>query len=84
MTDQQPMSLVADMVKCDGHGICAWLFPARVELDDWGYAWVDPAPIELPGQLRAARAAVRACPRRALTLMPMRVPAPAPAHTVAR
>jgi ferredoxin len=80
MTDQQPLSLTVDMVKCDGHGICAWLFPGRVDLDDWGYAWVDPAPIERRSQLRAAQAAVRACPRLALTL----VPRPAPANTVGR
>ena len=80
MTAHVRESLVVDMVKCDGHGICAWLFPERVDLDDWGYAWVDPAPIETPRDRRAARAAVRACPRRALTLMQV----PATAHTVGR
>ena len=73
-------SVVVDMVKCDGHGICAWLFSDRIALDDWGFAWVDPAPIATRRQWRAARAAVRACPRRALSL----VSAPAPANTVAR
>jgi len=71
-------ALVVDMVKCDGHGICGWLFADRVDLDEWGYAWVDPAPIEAPSAQRAARAAVRACPRRALSL----VPVPASPHTV--
>ena len=71
-------TLVVDMVKCDGHGICAWLFPDRIGLDDWGYAWVDTTAIETPRERRAARAAVRACPRRALSL----VPAPEPAHSV--
>ena len=73
-------SLAIDMVKCDGHGICAWLFPERVQLDAWGLAWGDPAPIVGRRQQRAARAAVRACPRRALSL----VPVPAVANTVAR
>ena len=80
MSDGQPQTLLVDMVKCDGHGICAWLFHQRVDLDDWGFAWVDPAPIERRGELRAAQAAVRACPRRALSL----VPAPTPANSVTR
>lgn len=80
MTEEQPQSLEVDMLRCDGHGICAWLFPDRVDLDDWGYAWVDATPIDSPRQHRAARAAVRACPRAALRL----VPAPAPANTVSR
>jgi ferredoxin len=80
MTQDEPATLVVDMVKCDGHGICAWLFPDRVELDDWGYAWVDATPIESARERRAARAAVRACPRRALSLVPI----PATANTVTR
>jgi len=75
MTPEAHESLAVDMVKCDGHGICAWLFPDRVRLDDWGYAWVDPAAIETPRQRRAANAAVRACPRRALTLLTVGTPA---------
>jgi ferredoxin len=70
MTEAVAGSLAVDMVRCEGHGICAWLFPERVGLDDWGYAWVDPEPLATPGQRRAARAAVRACPRRALTWVP--------------
>ena len=77
---QPATSVAVDMVKCDGHAICAWLFSDRIALDDWGFAWVDPAPITSSRQLRAARAAVRACPRRALSL----VPTPAPANTVAQ
>ena len=75
MTQEMPDVLVVDMVRCDGHGICAWLFPDRVGLDDWGYAWVDPAPISRRGPLQAAKAAVRACPRSALSLVPVRAPA---------
>jgi len=70
MTEPIHESLVVDMLKCDGHGICAWLFPDRVDLDEWGYAWVDAAPIDTPALSRSARAAVRACPRRALSLVP--------------
>jgi len=68
MTDEVAQSLAVDMVRCDGHGICAWLFPDRISLDEWGFAWVDPTPLATRRQRRAARAAVRACPRRALTL----------------
>lgn len=66
MSEQAALNV--DMVRCDGHGICAWIFPDRVDLDEWGFALVDPAPIASSRQLRAARRAVRACPRRALTL----------------
>ncbi|HMF82238.1 MAG TPA: ferredoxin [Acidimicrobiia bacterium] len=52
---------------CDGHGICAELFPERVRLDDWGYPILDPTPI--PRELMDhARRAVTACPKLALTL----------------
>lgn len=76
MTDERHEALAVDMIKCDGHGICAWLSPDRIRLDDWGYPLVDPAPIETPRQRRAALAAVRACPRKALDLVPVRVSAP--------
>ena len=69
MTAEPHETLVVDMVKCDGHGICAWLFPDRIGLDDWGYAWVDPTPMDSARQLRSAQAAVRACPRRALRVV---------------
>jgi ferredoxin len=72
--------LSVDMVRCDGHGICAWLFPARVDLDDWGFAITNGASVESSRDLRAARRAVRACPRQALSL----TPAAAPATTGAR
>lgn len=80
MTEAVQQSLAVDMVRCDGHGICAWLFRERVQLDEWGFAWIDAAPIVNRGDLRAARAAVRACPRQALSL----VSSPVSANTVAR
>jgi len=56
-----------DPIACDGHGLCAELFPERVTLDDWGYPIVDDAPIE-PRLLAHARRAVEACPLLALRL----------------
>ena len=56
-----------DRTRCDGHRLCAELFPERITLDDWGYPIIDPAPI--PAELEAhARRAVAACPTLALLL----------------
>jgi ferredoxin len=56
-----------DPIACDGHGLCAELFPERIRLDDWGYPIIDPAPIagSLVGH---ARRAVAQCPKLALRL----------------
>ena len=60
--------LVVDPVRCDGIGMCAHAGRRVVELDAWGYPLVPDG--ELAGaDARAARAAVKACPRRALTLV---------------
>ena len=56
-----------DPIACDGHGLCAELFPERIELDDWGYPIVDPAPVT-PELEAHARRAVSACPVLALRL----------------
>ena len=54
-------------IACEGHGLCAELFPERITLDDWGYPIVDPAPI--PAELVPhARRAVAECPAVALAL----------------
>ena len=54
-------------IACDGHGLCAELFPERIELDDWGFPIIDPTPI--PRALeRHARKAVAECPTCALKL----------------
>ena len=54
-------------ILCDAYGVCAELFPERIELDEWGYPIVDPEPLE--GELeRHARRAVAACPKAALLL----------------
>jgi ferredoxin len=60
--------LAVDPVRCEGIGICAHAGGRVVDLDVWGYPVVTPGP--LAGRdARAARAAVKACPRRALLLV---------------
>jgi len=61
--------LVVDRVLCDGVGICAHVAGRVVDLDDWGYPLVPDGALQ-GADARAARAAVRACPRRALLLVP--------------
>ncbi|MCU1393821.1 MAG: ferredoxin [Ilumatobacteraceae bacterium] len=56
-----------DMIACDGRGLCADLFPERIELDDWGYPIIDPASVN-GALLDHARRAVAACPVLALKL----------------
>jgi len=61
------MVLRVDPITCDGHGVCAELFPERIRLDDWGYPIVSSAPI--PADLMThARRAINACPKVALWL----------------
>lgn len=59
--------LKVDMIACDGRGVCAELLPERIELDDWGYPIIDPAPM-VGIVLEHARRAVAACPVLALKL----------------
>jgi ferredoxin len=56
-----------DPIACDGHGLCAELFPERIRLDDWGYPIVDPAELSA-AELEHAQRAVEACPVMALRL----------------
>ena len=59
--------LEIDPIACDGHGLCAELFPEWIELDDWGYPIVNPAAV--PAGLEAhARRAIKECPTVALRL----------------
>jgi ferredoxin len=60
--------LLVDPIACDGHGICAELFPEMIDLDEWGYPIVsrDDVPAHLE---RLARKAVAACPVLALKLV---------------
>jgi ferredoxin len=55
-------------ILCDGHGLCAELFPERVTLDDWGYPIIDTRPVA-PELEEHARRAVDACPTLALALI---------------
>jgi ferredoxin len=61
-------SLRVNPIVCEGHGLCAELFPERIQLDDWGYPFIDsePIPRALVGH---ARRAVAACPVLALKLV---------------
>lgn len=60
--------LRVDMIACDGHGVCAELFPERIQLDDWGFPIIDDAPIP-ERLLKDARRAVSLCPALALQLV---------------
>ena len=61
------LTLRIDPIACDGHGLCAELFPERIELDEWGYPIIGSGPIE-PELEKHARRAVAACPTLALRL----------------
>ena len=65
--------LVVDPVRCTGIGICAHAGGRVVDLDAWGYPVV-PAGVLTGRDGRAARAAAKACPRRALFLLPIARP----------
>jgi ferredoxin len=59
--------LSIDPIACDGHGLCAELFPEWIELDDWGYPIINQSPI--PRNLEEhARRATKECPKLALRL----------------
>ena len=60
-------SIRVDPIACDGSGLCAELFPERIELDDWGFPIVDPEPVT-PALEEHARRAVAECPMLALRL----------------
>ena len=66
--------LRVDPILCDAHGLCHELLPELIELDEWGYPIVDPAPV--PRSLEAhARRAVADCPVLALKLERVRAAA---------
>jgi ferredoxin len=60
--------LRVDPIACDGHGLCAELFPERISSDDWGFPIVHDEPVP-PALEKHARRAVAACPVRALRLV---------------
>ncbi len=73
-------ALRIDPIACDGHGLCAELFPERITLDDWGFPIIDSQPIARDLEAHARRA-VKECPKLALKLEQQRC-APEPALTV--
>ncbi len=50
------VELTVDIVACEGHGLCADLFPERIRLDDWGYPVIEAR--------RADRRGARPCAAR--------------------
>lgn len=61
-------TLRVDPIACDGHGLCAELFPEWVSLDDWGFPIIDPRPVPRSLEPHAGRA-VNECPKLALRLV---------------
>lgn len=62
-----------DWTRCDGRGLCAELLPKLLGRDDWGYPLVRDGTREpeiTARDTRYAKAAVRRCPRLALSLIP--------------
>lgn len=61
------VELSIDRTKCDGHKLCAELFPEGIVLDDWGYPIITPGAIP-PRLVPHAQRAVDTCPVMALAL----------------
>ena len=59
--------LQIDWTRCDGHGLCAELFPSAIVSDDWGYPIIRRSQISYD-DLPDARRAVAICPALALRL----------------
>ena len=62
------VTLIVDPTICDGHGVCAELFPERVKMDHWGFPIIsdEEIPVALSDH---ARRAVASCPRLALHML---------------
>lgn len=72
--------LEIDWTRCDGHGLCAELLPARISRDEWGYPVLHEVDVAA-GAERDVRRAVAACPVLALRLTAARTPDRTPART---
>jgi ferredoxin len=59
--------LDVDPTACTGLGMCAVVAPGLIELDEWGFPLL-PKESLADAPARTAARAVRACPRRALSL----------------
>lgn len=57
--------LRVDIVACDGVGICGHLASDLVRVDSWGYPIIEAGELTRDTE-RQARAAVKACPKKAL------------------
>ena len=58
-------TLKVNPIRCDGVGMCSHFAPDLVVVDVWGYPIVTPEALS-GDRLKQARAAVAACPVRAL------------------
>jgi ferredoxin len=70
--DKLQPRLHIDWTRCDGRGLCAELLPGVLRRDPWGYPLARDGSREPAIPARAlgdARAAVRRCPRLALSLI---------------
>lgn len=57
--------LRVDWTRCDGHGLCAPMWPERISLDEWGFPVVAPEPLD-DDELPFARRTTGVCPKLAL------------------
>ncbi len=71
MTRMQPAratkAIQIDWTRCDGHGLCAQLLPARIVMDEWGFPIVGDTDVRR-GDEKQVRRAIAACPALALRL----------------
>ena len=65
----QRQRLQWDPVACDGRGLCAELFPERIDIDEWGFPIVSAEAVP-PALLKHAQRTIAACPTLALRLVP--------------
>ena len=71
-TTKPSVQLHIDWTRCDGRGLCSELLPEVLGRDDWGYPLARDGsrqPLIPPAAGAYARAAVRRCPRLALSLV---------------
>jgi ferredoxin len=66
-TDPSGARLEIDWTRCQGHGLCAEVFPSTILRDEWGYPVFRRHSIEA-ADLADARRTVAVCPALALRL----------------
>jgi ferredoxin len=67
------LRVVVDPVACQGRGLCAELFPERIEMDRFGFPVLSDEPFG-PDLEEHARRAVAMCPHLALHLVVSEAP----------